>query len=198
MHEEAQIPPEAIEPQPKLRRAHVMVDIETLGTSDNALVWSIGAVKFDPFARNHRVLDKFYQVIDPATTIPYSKTDISTIMWWMGSNRTQARNQLMASLTVDVYSALEGLSNWFGDVPLPVWGNGATFDLVILKNLYKAVNYPLPWTYKEERCVRTLKNLMAKPPYVSVGTAHNALDDAVAQAFTVQSIVADLGLAEID
>lgn len=43
-----------------LNDVHVMVDVETLGLQQNAIVLSIGAVVFDPTPRDRGLGDEFY------------------------------------------------------------------------------------------------------------------------------------------
>ena len=74
-----------------------------------------------------------------------------------------------------------------------LWGNGASFDNIILANLYEAAaryNYGLaaPWHFTKDRCYRTMKNLPNAPLLQRVGTFHNPLDDARTQAIHLQQI----------
>jgi hypothetical protein len=63
-----------------------------------------------------------------------------------------------------------------------VWGNGASFDCVILGNAYRAVGDEPPWKYFNERCYRTAKAMLPAVPFERIGTHHHALDDAASQA----------------
>ena len=51
----------------------------------------------------------------------------------------------------------------------------------------------LPWAYYNTRDYRTLKNLVSRQTYDSLRVrprvAHNALDDAIAQARTLQALL---------
>ena len=72
-----------------------------------------------------------------------------------------------------------------------VWGNGADFDLVILENYFRRMGWDqMPWSYKNVRCYRTLKNLVPDIPFKNTGVAHSAEDDAAYQALhAIQLIV---------
>jgi exodeoxyribonuclease VIII len=73
-----------------------------------------------------------------------------------------------------------------------VWGNGATFDNVILANAYDACRIRRPWKYYADMCFRTVRN---QYPHVQVkrqGTHHNALDDALTQAHHLQAIYKEM------
>jgi hypothetical protein len=178
----------------------VMVDLETWGTNDNALIWSIGAVKF-LFDKPGRVEDSFHVVIDlgfcEKFIQPFGfKMDVGTLLFWMAEKNDAARHAIMKEKGVDVVEALWAFKDWFGPKSLPTWGNGATFDLVILKNAFRiVVGETMPWSYKDERCFRTLKALApgdAWKRYADVkrtGTLHGALDDAITQAHQAQALM---------
>ena len=73
-----------------------------------------------------------------------------------------------------------------------VWGNGASFDNVLLATAYKRLGMETPWPFWKDRCFRTMKNV-CKVDHSFEGTAHNALDDARSQAQHLIKIDAKLG-----
>ena len=171
-----------------------MLDIETFGKSNDALIVSIGAVKFVP---EHQLLgDKFYVVIDPRSSEQFGgKADMDTVLWWMKKDRTAAREMMFATDMVDLPSALEGFAMWFGNDPyLPIWGNGATFDNVVVKRAYERAHMEVPWSYKADRCYRTIRALKHDVPFKDFGTYHNAVDDAVSQAAHLMAVARKLGI----
>jgi len=171
---------------------HVMVDIETLGKGNNAAILSIGAVKFNPFT--YDIYDSFYVPVDPESCQALGlKIDASTVMWWMHADRDDAREAMMIETRVDLPSAMYGFVDWFGG-DKPVWGNGSTFDNVILSNAFKACNIDQPWMFWNDKCYRTLKGQAKHIKLKRKGTHHNALDDAISQAEHMQAIVEYLGL----
>lgn len=172
---------------------HVMIDIETLGNGNEAALLSIGACKFDPNNPRKKIEDSFYVAIDPATCQAYGlKIDATTVMWWMDDQRNEARSRLMADDRTDLATALEGFSMWFGNKSMPVWGNGATFDNVIMRSAYAKIGDEAPWKFWDDRCYRTLKNFATGIKLSRVGTYHNALDDAISQALHLQQIAYSL------
>lgn len=174
---------------------HVMLDIETLGTRNDAAILSIGAVKFNPFTRT--ISDSFYVAIDPESCVSLGlTTDIKTIMWWMADDRTSARVQMMSESRVNLPEALYGFVDWFGE-DKPVWGNGATFDNVLISSAFTACAIDRPWKYWNDRCYRTLKAMAPHAKLAREGTYHNALDDAISQAKHMQKIVEYLKLTSV-
>lgn len=163
----------------------VMIDLETLGTTPGCVILSIGAVAFDP--ASGQLGEEFYCVVNTQSCIAKGlHTNQDTIDWWEKQSE-QAREVLahadeggfmleeaMAKLT----TYLEG----FGIKQVRIWGNGADFDNAILSCCYAAVDQPVPWVPWNNRCYRTLKNLIKGPRLKREGTYHNALDDAKTQA----------------
>ena len=86
--------------------------------------------------------------------------DASTLMWWMGQSAA-ARKAVTRKDTESLVEALQGLDIFIGVASekkkAKVWGNGASFDNVILANAYRATNLDLPWNYWNDRCYRTMK-----------------------------------------
>lgn len=158
-----------------------MVDLETFGSGSNAMIVAIGACDFE-------LNNKFYAVVDPQGSS--GDIDAGTVKWWM-----QQSDAARAMFTVDgcsLETALVQLSSYIskGGGNACVWGNGATFDNVILANAYKRCGIRQPWKFWNDRCYRTLKNLhpdIALP--ARTGTHHNALDDAVTQAEHARKIL---------
>lgn len=159
----------------------VMVDLETLSTKPDAAIIAIGAVVFtgDPSFFK----EGFYRVVRPQV----GSIDYKTVAWWAQQTK-KARDIFSDSLAVDTRTALEEFTR-FMDVwkPVELWGNGATFDNVILRSSYEACGMSAPWSFGQDRCFRTLKNLV-KVHHQHAGIAHNALDDAMSQVYHFEKI----------
>lgn len=166
---------------------NIMLDIETLDTAHSAVVLSIGAVKFNDF----EVGGKFYETIDLKDQALHGRTmSVDTISWWMG--QSDAARQAVLKTGLPGNEVLKKLALFMSDKEYKVWGNGAMFDNVIILDMYKAYGIGRPWSYKNDRCYRTVlaEHTSRNPRFTNVkyGTAHNALDDAISQAFTLQKI----------
>jgi len=166
-----------------------MTDLETLGSGSNAVILSIGACMFRP-SGDGVAAEAFEVFVDPQSCVDAGLVmDPSTVLWWMGPKLGEARDVLMAKMekAVPLRTALARFSAWFG-TDKPVWGNGATFDNVILRNAYKAVGLECPWAFWNDRCYRTMKNLARGVPLQRQGTHHSAMWDAISQAVHLQQI----------
>ena len=158
---------------------NIMIDLETLGTKPNAVILSIGAVYFDI----HGLGEQFYVNIEPRTCLAAGLTvDEATKAWW--EKQDQAAKD---ALTVDrrpLQVALEMFRNFVKNKrDTKIWGNGASFDNVILREAYKATGITPPWAWWNDRCFRTMhKESVGVERIDNNELKHNALADAVDQA----------------
>lgn len=162
-----------------LKPNHVMIDLETMGTTPDCAIVSIGAVVFDP---RYNVVTKntFYREIDWDSQ--GRKIDPGTLQWWQDKHpkAKEALNGLD-----DLSEVLEQLADWLPRDAKP-WGNGSTFDISFLEHAYRQHDMEIPWKFWNVRDCRTIKDLYesARGGYdkKSGGTLHHALDDAIFQA----------------
>jgi exodeoxyribonuclease VIII len=170
----------------------VMLDLETMGTGPRAAIVAIGAVAFDLETCEMNV-HIFYTVVKLESSMQCGlEVDASTILWWMQQS-VQARAAIYASERISLPLALEEFSRWLLAVAgkdAKVWGNGATFDNVVITSAYKAFGLIRPWGFRNDRCYRTIRALHPEVPETNVfGTKHNALDDARYQAMQLIKMI---------
>lgn len=155
---------------------HTMLDLETLATDSNAQIISIGAVNFNKNEILGRL--KLNVIPDPADVFT---TDPQTALWWIKQSQ-EARDALWYPEGVRLKEALRQL-NEFGKLSTGLWGNGATFDNVILRNAYLKMKVKCNWRFREDRCYRTIINICPNPAHFKrLGPHHDALADAETQA----------------
>lgn len=166
----------------------IILDLETLATSSNALIFQIGATVLLPVVHS----DKFFNIYinNALNELPEfsGEVDPETVAWWRSQPEdAQKWRTIVANCPNDLPTALMSFGRWVetlcdGDLTkVRVWGNGATADNVWLSNAYKRCQIPKPWTYKGDMCYRTLKNLYPQvvADKLDGGVAHDALDDAI-------------------
>jgi hypothetical protein len=173
---------ETIAPPPS---TFVMLDLETWGTGNKALPISIGACRFD----RDQIIDKFHVAIDPVSAQAHGlDIDAGTILWWFDPERREALDRWLRTEKVDIGSALTGFAEWCASSPpLAIYGNGSTFDNIILRSAYEATGLDYPVRFWQDLCYRTLK-MGSTTAMVREGTHHDALDDAISQAKHLQAI----------
>lgn len=161
------------------QETNIMLDMETLGTSPGCALLSIAAVPFS----NPYDLEPLYLKIGVTTCTEWGlHVDDSTIAWW-GKQSKEAYDEAFSG-KMDIQIALQEFADYCYHLPGNpiVWGNGSDFDNAILAYTYRHFNLKQPWKYSDSRCYRTLKNLFPWIPQVKPAIAHNALEDAKAQA----------------
>ena len=159
-----------------------MLDLETLGLKSDSVILTIGIVQFDlktgkTGAEVEIALDWQDQVNNRA------KIDANTVKWWM-EQEDAAIKTLVKKHMVTVKRSAEIIKEFFDknckDLrETKLWGNGVSFDNVMLRNLYARhdCNFPLPYWCDND--VRTLVTLCDINPsdYPFTGIKHNAIDD---------------------
>lgn len=166
----------------------VMVDLETMSTRNDAAIISIGAVKFwlNVKQEDFTADQLFYMGVDLESSQNAGlHIDADTVKWWLDQEKT-AQNVLLNGQ--DLTFVLTMFNNWFPKNAY-IFGNGATFDNVILRSAYDHVKVPYPNTYKYDMCYRTLTRLSDVEPPKFEGTKHNALHDAMAQTKHLMAIL---------
>jgi hypothetical protein len=190
----------------------LMVDLETLGTTESAPIVSIGAVLFDPQANDtfEALYERaFLRLIDIEDAIAVcGPAEGGTLKWWLGQ-RDEAIKRLVNGEQVSLKGALSDLyiySHVRGDrnpqvanLPLPgrIWAKGPDFDCTKLDAACRKLKIKDPFFFSTRRCVRTAQDLAfpnGELPEFKTGVHHDARDDAVNQALMVQACYRALGL----
>lgn len=164
----------------------IMIDLETLGTTADCVILSIGAVAFDMEAFS--VGGHTFYSVTSLDSQPLRSINRDTLAWWT-TQSPEAAAVLTHQPKQTIASALEGLRGFVKEAmeisgPLQMWSNGADFDLPILNHAYAQCNIKAPWSTYSARCYRTYKNLPGARAVKAqrAGQHHNALDDAIYQA----------------
>lgn len=167
----------------------IMIDLETLATSTDAAILTIGAVKFDPFGKD---------IEDPAMDSFYVKVDIDscdqlglvanddTIAWWGQQSKEAQEEAFGTEGRIHIRDAMDQLYKFCWGAKR-VWSNGAAFDIPICETAFKRLQKATPWQYWQVRDVRTIFDLGINPNRPPV-LAHHALQDAWNQAVGVQNV----------
>ena len=194
---------------------HVMIDIETLGPGPHAPVLEIGIYPFtldgSPFAPHspmfHGGSGTITLGLQEQVALGHN-VDAGTLEWWMSD--ACRRDHLTDLLSTHRESTLvEGVSQFAAtigylrhynerqELDINVWAHGPSFDLIILRELMKKVGVKCPWSYRQERDLRTWVaaggySHASEVPVEFEGTPHKAVDDARHQARVVQYIARKL------
>lgn len=166
-------------------RPHIMLDIETLSTNQNATIIQLGAVSF---TFENGIEHEFLVNIDPLDCLKYKRhVDPNTVEWW----RNQPK-EIQDSWKVSpkpLKDALKHFNDFVGSNKRQfIWAHGAAFDLGVLRSSYEAVGLERAWSYMNEMDSRTAFNMVGwRNDKNRKGSSdyHNALGDARAQAIAL-------------
>lgn len=163
---------------PAAPTAHCMVDLETLSSASDAAIISIGAVAFN---RRDGVVGRYYAPVDRKSAEQYGSISRDTMDWW--AQQSPEARKVLTDGVEQLPEVLNGFASWFKREKCQyVWGFGATFDNVILRNGYTRTGIRCPWHFRRDRCFRTAAAIFAPAWPPRTGTHHHALDDAEYQA----------------
>jgi hypothetical protein len=187
--------------------AHLMIDIETLGTAPNTVILTVAAQSFDPMGTGY-FDSSYYARVDFESQSDRSIED-GTLEWWANQNPEAKAEAFAEEGRIALPQVLDELGKliWKSGV---IWANGPTFDMTILENAYKSHNKPLPWQYYKVRDARTVYNLLpdqnsTHPTHQFVirsgephrPASHHALDDCCRQIDLLQATLRQLNVKEV-
>jgi hypothetical protein len=168
-----------------------MLDLETMGMAPDGAIASIGAIRFDPFG--DEIADPFYTTVKLKGQEDVGRVfNGDTIAWWLQQSEA-ARQELTRAGSPGLETALQAFRRYVMECAAgaPCWAYPSTFDHVILRRAYDAVGANHPFTWRDEYCMAAFARLTPNVDRaaLTVGTAHNALDDATHQARWLQAIL---------
>jgi len=171
-----------------------MIDLETLGTTPDCAVLTIGGVKFDPNLI-HKPTQEFYYRFEVNEQLDKGRTTLESTLEWWGKQDEEVREEALGDGNrTPVIEVLQALNKWCVGVDA-IWCQGPAFDICILENLYRQYDHHIPWAFWKIKDSRTLFGIMPKDPRKEFDfAAHNALEDCKVQAICVQHTIKELGL----
>ena len=174
----------------------LMIDIETLDTKDSAIVLSIGGCVFNGeslLSIETLKRKSIYLELNPYEQETKGRTiSASTLFWWT-KQKSPGLNKFNKESYDSIKYSLNTLNQFITEYAVKsIWSKSPSFDMVILNSLFNDFDMKLPVDFRNWYDVRTI-NLIRKildipfPPFN--GEVHNALDDAVNQALTINQVV---------
>jgi hypothetical protein len=170
---------------------HLMVDLETMAVSPRTVVLTLGAVTFNPFT--DEIYDELYFKVDLDDQDKLGREiDPNTLDWWAKQNPEVMEEAFSPDDRVPLEKAIDQFHKfaWGCD---KFWSHGAVFDLMIIEDIYRQLQRPIPWEFWRLRDTRTLFDIADPEMEKSVTQQHNALFDAIRQAKGVQTVYRKLG-----
>ena len=121
----------------------IMLDLETMSNKPDAAIVTIGIVQCD--LTTGEIGDTFYRVIELKEQIEDGfDIDAGTLYWWLQQSEF-ARQSLCDPKRENYLEVCAKLLDWLEHLNIPpehlrLWGNGASFDNAILRNMYKTLD----------------------------------------------------------
>lgn len=168
----------------------IMIDLETLATTPDAAILTIGAVKFDPFGDDVKnpKCEKFYVRVDLDSCDRIGLvTNDATIEWWAQQEQAAQDEAFSPDNRLDIVDAMDQLYKFCWGAKR-VWSHGAAFDVPICEHVFNKIGKAIPWSFWSVRCTRTLFDIGINPNRPPV-LKHHALEDAWNQAVGVQNVM---------
>ena len=170
-----------------------MIDLETLSTNPDAVILTIGGVKFDARTQMNPYNEMYFRVdVDSQTKIGRNVMQ-ETMNWWATQPKEVSEEALGDGNRVSLEDAIKQLNKFAVGVDI-FWCQGPLFDYAILQDSYRQLNTPVPWNYWQIRDSRTLFSLVPKDHNEKRTGLHNALQDCIFQAKKVQKVYRQLGI----
>lgn len=167
----------------------VMIDLETLATTPDAAILSIGAVRFDPFGQDLKEpkMESFYLRVDVDSCDALGLvTSQDTLNWWAQQSKEAQEEAFGVENRVAITDAMNQLYKFCWGAQR-VWSHGAGFDVIILEHVFRKIGKGFPWSFWQVRDTRTIFDIGINPDRPDV-LAHHALHDAYNQAIGVQNV----------
>ncbi len=146
------------------KKPHAMIDIETLSTKTNSVIFCIACIIFDPFKKELKdfVIDKMRVNICHIGQDKFGlETDKDSILFWKKTENKRTFEELNKN-QVFIKDALLQLSEFISKYNvLKIWSNSPNFDMVILNTAFEKCDMvnKIPWKYWQYMDVRTVVNL---------------------------------------
>ena len=173
---------------------HLMVDIETLSDKSYAVITSIAAVEFDLSGNTGR---EFSCNISVNSSLKAGlNIDGETLKWWMTRPDEDSRKKMFENplALANALNQFRGFINKMDVETLQLWGNPALFDLGLIRNAYNILEQDFPWSFRNERDVRTLVSFYPniKKETEFIGLKHDPVADCKHQIRYLCNIISKL------
>ena len=178
--------------------AHLVIDIETFGTNDDAVILELAGITVVPDENKHLKTDGYADYvfdIEHQMNVLNRKVESGTLAWWLEKGSmlqsmfTDAENssKLFKPCYLQLAEAVRQLRDDFPAVYF--WSRGTDFDFRIIKNIAQQLNLEPFWKFWEVRDIRTISNPLLLPNEFVTSNNHRALDDAYNEATELVHVV---------
>ena len=164
-----------------LKLPHVMLDIETIGLSTDAVVTEIAVVEFDIYG-NEKGEELQLDIDILSSLLQGDKIEEETVEW-----RRKYAPLFESKTCLSLNKALTELARFLhtkdNKGPAQIWCQGPDIDFAILREKYRRAGIPLPWEFHAQCDARTVRRLAKDSGWIplDIPKQHTALSDCHAQ-----------------
>ena len=155
---------------------NIMIDFETLGTSENSIVLSMGVVEFN---QGCSVKGDYWEFDVPMQILAGRTIDPSSVSWWRRTNPDELL-RLLESGQEQLSVMASRLLEFYPRRDVSIWSRGY-MDFAILNSILEADAYPY-WVHRDVRTMDVFGIPIEK-------NSHNALEDCRNQVEYVQKVL---------
>lgn len=163
-----------------INSTHYVLDLETMGKGPRAAIVAIGCVRIE----QGTITDKLYRRVCLESSLQAGLVmDASTVNWWLKQDAAARAEVDGSQASVLLPVGLSALENFITEDKALVWGNGSSFDNVIVRSALDACGMGNLWHFWNDRDLRTLLALYPEAKMLPFeGTKHHAEQDALHEA----------------
>lgn len=163
-----------------INSTHYVLDLETMGKGPRAAIVAIGCVRIE----QGTITDTLYRRVCLESSLQAGMVmDASTVNWWLKQDAAARAEVDGSQASVQLLVGLSALENFITEDKALVWGNGSSFDNVIVRSALDACGMGNLWHFWNDRDLRTLLALYPEAKMLPFeGTKHHAEHDALHEA----------------
>jgi hypothetical protein len=185
-----------------MKKSHIMLDCETLATTPESVVLTIGAIRFNPFNDDTNSvdgdvikMDTFYRRVDPMSfDWPEAHIDDGTVEWWANQSDEVKLEAFSEDDRHDIRSVMRDFYKWANLGFEGMWANGPVFDISIMETINRHLGKSNVWQHWQIKDARTVYGLIEHDrPNPRL---HHALWDCWSQIIALQSCLRNLNITK--
>ena len=163
-----------------INSTHYVLDLETMGKGPRAAIVAIACVRIE----QGTITDSLYRRVCLESSLQAGLImDASTVNWWLKQDAAARAEVDGSQSSVLLAVGMHALDSFIKEGNALVWGNGSSFDNVIVRSALDVCGLGNLWHFWNDRDLRTLLALYPEAKTLPFeGTKHHALDDALHEA----------------
>ena len=170
---------------------HVMIDIETLGTSADAVILSIGLVEFNPKTNEIGRTTEFRCTRASQEALD-RQVDPKTEAWWSRQSPEAQARLVQEPIFDNPTNMMQAVWHWLNSIAssqwdLNLWAKGPGFDMLLCRDLATQCGVKWKGHFAREFCVRTILLQAKMKGWYDILDIENTLEHGAEADATLQA-----------